>query len=187
MKFKKTILTIMVTQFVTGFLCSSVFAVYPGTFDFNNETAYILEVPEKGDRAIRYIDFKDNVEKTIKSGFFLREPAINHERKIISFVSKKNINFYDIEKGVIFFTVPIISGSKITWNSSGNKISYYDSSSHVIMEVNVNNGEVIKIPFNGMMFQAKWSETSNSFLYQMLDKYPNDEVGHLDAKIMKGK
>ncbi len=185
MKINRVIFFIIIMQFVTGVLCSPVFAVYPGSFDFNNNTAYILEVPKKGDRVIRYIDFKDKTEKIIKSGFFLREPAINHEREIISFVSKKNINFYDVEKEVVFFTVPKISGSKITWDDSGNKISYYDSSSHVIMEVDINNREVIKIPFSGIMFQTKWDVKNNSFLYQLMDKYPNDDVSNLDAKIMR--
>ncbi len=185
MKFKKNILTIMIMQLVSSILCSPAFAVYPGTFDFNNETAYILEVPEKGDRVIRYINFKDNEEKIIKSGFFLREPAINHGRKIISFISKKTINFYDIEKGIIFFTVPKISGSKITWNDSGNKISYYDSSSNVIMEVDIKKMEIIKIPFNGYVFQAEWNSKSNGFLYQLRNKGGSEGGSHLGAKIMK--
>jgi len=99
-------------------------------------------------------------------------------------VSKKNISFYNIEKEVIFFTVPKISGSKITWNDSGNKVSYYDSSNHVIMEIDINSREVIKITFSGIMFQTKWNKKINAFLYQLLDKYKNNEIGHLDAKIM---
>ncbi|VAW63179.1 hypothetical protein MNBD_GAMMA08-1584 [hydrothermal vent metagenome] len=53
------------------------------------------------------------------------------------------------------------------------------------MEIDIDNRKIIKIPFNGMLFQTRWSEVSNSFLYQLMNKEPNDDFSHLDAKIMK--
>ncbi len=185
MKFKKNILTIMVMQFVSSILCSPVFAVYPGTFDFKNELAYVVDRQKSRNDILFHVDFKNKIKKTIRKSKKFRGLSINKGRTLLMFIDMADIVFYDIEKEKEIYTVPIRSGSKITWDSSGNKISYYDSSSHMIMEVDINNREIIKIPFSGMMFQTKWDEEISSFLYQIMDKYPNDDVSNLDAKIMR--
>ncbi|HFB65745.1 MAG TPA: hypothetical protein ENJ60_09420 [Aeromonadales bacterium] len=185
MKFKKTILAIFIIQFITGVLCSSVFAVYPGTFYFNNETAYIIERSKQEKKFLLYIDFKNKIKKTIKIDLMIEPPSINRRRKLLAFINMTSIVFYDIEKEKEIFIVSIKSGEKITWDDSGEKISYYDALKKVIMEVDVNNREIIKIPFSGIMFQTKWDEKMNSFLYQLMDKYPNDDMSNLDAKIMR--
>ncbi|VAW63007.1 hypothetical protein MNBD_GAMMA08-1156 [hydrothermal vent metagenome] len=65
MKIKKVILTALLMQFITGVLCSPVFAVYPGTFDYNNETAYIIERPKQGKEILLYVDFKNETNELI--------------------------------------------------------------------------------------------------------------------------
>jgi len=185
MKFKKAILAVFLMQLITGVLCPQVFAVYPGTFDYKNEGAYIVYKKKPDNEIVLYVDFKNKIKKIIKKSRVFRFLAVNKNRTILSFASIDKLYFYDIEKEKEIFTVPIKSGRKITWNSSGEKISYYDSSNHVIMEIDIKNREIIKIPFNGIIFQTRWSEVSNGFLYQLLNKEPDDDVGHMDAKIMR--
>ena len=185
MKFKKNIFIILIIQLILGVLSSPAYAVYPGTFDYKNEAAYIIEEPSPNNEIILYIDFKNKTKKIIDKSKSFRLPSINKNRTLLSFVNMASIVFYDIEKEKKFFTVPIKSGAKITWSNSGDKISYYDSSAKVIMEIDINSREIIKIPFSGIMLQTKSDEKTNSFLYQLMDKYSNDEIGHLNAKIMR--
>lgn len=174
-----------VVPFILLFLPFDVNAIYPGTYDHIEQIAYILEIDSNGGREISKADFKNKSITNIGRGKKLRSPSLSKDKQILSYVGRRYIHFVDLSSIEELYKVQKRAGAKIIWSNNGKIVSYNDILEKVILEIDLDSKNFVRIPFGNRLLHTKWNKECSCFLYQVVSKKVRDTVGHLDGKIMR--
>lgn len=185
MWFAKSFFIFLTVQLSSLIFCASVLAVSPGTYDYKNQTAHIVEKSSRDKYTIIYVNFIEKKVVKIASGNSLGDVAASSGRDVISYLDRGTIRIISAIENESIMNINIKSYARPKWSTEASYFSYHDMLSEFIIEVDFNNKNITKVPFKGRLLHSKWNKSCNCFLYQVTGKKLRSTEGHLDGKIMR--